>query len=183
MQDLPKTIHAAATGDPSLVAKIVGGDAPPGVVGWGLALGVFCSEQVAYVTSAEAFAEAKKALPGFPDSVLTPRVTQAPTLAWDCATWNVPKASPDPHRPVTSDVPALVLEGALDAVTPRENGKLVLPGLSRSQYVEVPGSGHDAVLWQGACVQPLINGFLLNPTNPVDTTCIKALADPAFTTS
>ena len=183
MQDLPKTIHAAATGDPSLVAKIVGQDGATGAVGWGLALGVFCSEQVPFVTSAEALAEAKKALPGFPDSVLTPRVTQAPTLAWDCATWDVPKASPDPHRPVTSDIPALVLEGALDAITPPENGKLVLPGLSRSQYVEVPGSGHDTVLWQGACVQPLMNAFLLNPTNPVDTTCVKALADPAFTTS
>ena len=95
----------------------------------------------------------------------------------------MPKANPDPHRPVTSDVPILVLEGALDAITPPENGRLVLPGLSRSQYVEVPGSGHDTVLWQGACVQPLMNGFLFNPTNPVDTTCVKALADPAFTTS
>jgi pimeloyl-ACP methyl ester carboxylesterase len=183
MQELPKTVHQAANGDPSLVAKIVGSDGPIGAVGWGLALGVFCSEQVPYVTSQDALAEAKKALPGFPESVLTPRVTQAPTLAWDCSTWNVAKASPDPHRPVTSDVPTLVLEGALDAVTPPENGKAVLPGLSRSQYVEVPGSGHDTVLWQGACIQPLMNAFLLRPTDPVDISCVKALADPTFTTS
>jgi DNA-binding transcriptional ArsR family regulator len=75
--------------------------------------------------------------------VLVPRVTQAPTLTWDCATWNVPKATPDPHQVVTSDVPALILEGTIDAITPPENGKAVQPGLSRSQYVEVPGSGHD----------------------------------------
>lgn len=183
VQELPKALHSAASGDVSLVATIVGSGGPVGATSWGLAYGVFCGEEAAYVTPAEALAQSKRALPGFPDSVLTPRVTQAPTLQWDCETWGVPRVTPDPHVPVTTDVPTLVLEGTVDAVTPRENAQAVLPGLSRSQYVEVPGSGHDTVLWQGACVVPLINAFVKDPLAKVDTSCVKGLTDPAFTTS
>jgi pimeloyl-ACP methyl ester carboxylesterase len=182
MQELPRAIHTAAHGDTSLIANIVGEESTHGVLSFGLEYGVFCGEHLAYSTTAEALAEAKKALPGFPDSVLTPRLPQLPTLQWDCATWNVPQVTALARSAVTSDVPTLVLAGALDAITPPENGEAVLPGLSRSQYVEVPGSGHNTLRWQGACTAPLMNAFLKSPTSPVDTACVKQLSDPTFST-
>lgn len=182
-QDLPKAIHAIATGDATLVASIVGADGGVGVASWGLALGVFCGEGVDWMTDAEALAAARTALPTFPDSVLAPRVTQAPTLAWDCSVWNVGRTARDPHQAVTSDIPTLVLDGDLDAVTPPENAKAVLPGLSRSQYVEIPGASHTVIEWDKTCSIPLINAFLRDPTARVDTSCVSGLADPPFTTS
>lgn len=182
IQDMPKAVHLAAKGDVSPVADLVGPDQQPGTIGRGLELGVLCGEHVGAMTSEAALAAAKTALPRFPESVLTPRLPQVPTAEWSCQTLGLPPATPDPHRAVRSDVPTLVLEGALDAVTPPENAQVVLPALSHGQYLEVAGVGHDTVLWQGACVVPVISAFLRAPTTIVDPGCVTGLRDPTFTT-
>jgi pimeloyl-ACP methyl ester carboxylesterase len=183
LQDLPRAVHAIANGDGTPIASIVGGDGAVGVQSWGLGLGVFCGEMVAYTTPARSLAAAKRALPTFPESVLTPRVTQAPTLAWDCATWDVPRTVENPHRMVTTDIPTLVLAGTLDAITPPENGRAVLPGLRRSRYVEFPDAGHDVIIWDTECSHRVMHEFLDHPRAPLDTRCVDHLSAPRFTTS
>ena len=86
LDDVPAIIAAAAKGDVQPAANAIaaaGQPQPSLVVGFGLALGVFCRESVAYTTPEDVLAAAKKANPTFPEDVLqfTP---QSPRFFADC---------------------------------------------------------------------------------------------------
>ena len=183
LDKLPAAIHEIAGGDATAIAALAASPSPAGIVGWGLSLGVFCGEMTAWTSQADALASAKAANPQFPDEVLSPRVTQAPNIWSDCAVWDVPKSAVTTHDPVTSDVPALLMSGSLDAVTPPENADTIAGGLSASQHVVIPGAGHDVLLWDPSCSQKLMNAFLNNPGVAVDTSCLDGLSAPTFVTA
>ena len=180
MDKLPAAISEIAHGNGTAIAQAAAAQGPVGVVGYGLTYGVFCSEHVAWSTKKSALVHAQAANPMFPAQVLSPRLPQAPDLLSDCAVWNVGKSVADTHDKVVSAVPTLLMSGQLDAVTPKENADEVAADLSHAQVITVPGSGHDVLLWQGRCTQPLMNNFLDDPTAKVDTACVKALTNPVF---
>ena len=60
-------------------------------------------------------------------------------------------------REVTdSRVPALVLSGELDAITPPRYGARVSAGLARGRHVILPGRSHDEV---DPCVGGIVDRF------------------------
>lgn len=151
---------------------------PPGVTSYGLALGVFCSEHAAF-TSRERVVEAGRAvLPDFPDAVLA-LSPQAPYMLGDCAQWNVPAAAPSVAAPVTSDVPALIVSGALDAITAPPNGEAVASGLKNATTLVFPDAAHDVMLWSTTCGVAVMRSFLANPA-ATDRSCVESLVPPAF---
>jgi pimeloyl-ACP methyl ester carboxylesterase len=65
---------------------------------------------------------------------------------------------PDFSDPVKSDVPTLILSGALDPVTPPQYGVEVAKTLANSKHVVAAGYGH--VVSPHACAPRLIAAFI-----------------------
>lgn len=161
--DLPRAIHAIATGDAAPAAELVlASITPPGLIGYGLSYGVFCREDIAF-TDAEAIrSAAQRVLPQLPMEVLS-LIPQSPRLVDECAVWDVGRADASVHEPVRSDVPALLLTGTLDAVTPPSQAELVAADLSRGEVIRFPGFGHG-VLGPSDCALQIVLAFLDDPT-------------------
>jgi pimeloyl-ACP methyl ester carboxylesterase len=99
-----------------------------------------------------------------------------------CDLWDVEPTSPTYNEPVTSDLPALVLAGRYDPVTPPSDSAAAADTLEQATYVEADGVGHG-VLFSGApCFLDMYVAFLADPTAPVDTTCGDEHPGPAFAT-
>ena len=79
---------------------------------------------------------------------------------------------------VVSDVPTLVVNGALDTATPPEWGFRAAETLSRATVVTVPMTGHVAGIFN-ACGKALVQSFILAPDTAPNTACIDA-ARPRF---
>ena len=177
---VPGIIDNLARGDGSLAAQRIAAGVPPsGVTSYGLALGVFCSEHAAFTNQERVVAGARAVLPDFPDTVLA-HGPQVPFIFGDCAQWSVPAAPASAAAPVTSDVPVLILSGALDAVTAPPNGQAVAAGLVNATTVEFPDAAHDVTFWSTACGVAVMRSFLSDPAR-VDRSCVDTLAtSPAF---
>lgn len=176
---LPKAIHALATDDHTtlvtgLLAPAVIG---PDLTGYGLLYGVFCREGAALTDTPTILAEARRALPHLPADVLS-LVPQVPRLVAECAEWNVGRADAEVRAPVRSDVPALLLTGTLDAVTPPSQADLAAEGFPNGRVVRITGSGHD-VLNGSPCAQQITLDFLDDPAG-YDAGCAAAVPMPAF---
>lgn len=165
---------AAATVEFMTPASIVG------AAGYGLAFGVFCSESADLTTEAATSAHAKAVLPQFPDQVLKIQPKQGRLFA-QCPIWDVAPADASMMDPVVSDVPVLIMEGDFDGATAPEWVDLVTPGLSRSQVVRFPFTGH-ATLNKSDCARDVMNAFLADPTQPVDSSCTTSI-QLTFTTN
>ncbi len=85
----------------------------------------------------------------------------------------------DYHEPVRSDLPALVLSGELDPVTPPRWGERLAGSLSNSRHIVVPGLGHGTVA--SGCVQGLIEKFVDDADGAaLDDACVQAIQRPPF---
>lgn len=90
--------------------------------------------------------------------------------------------APDEPADVTTrplPVPALILSGELDPVTPPRWGEAMRASFPRSAHVVVPGAGHN-VSFTG-CVPRLIARFIATADPAaVDPTCVGGLKRPPF---
>ncbi|MBK7590948.1 MAG: alpha/beta fold hydrolase [Betaproteobacteria bacterium] len=146
---LPEVIDRAAAGDfgPLLaLAQAAIGDLS-GQMTPALHYAVICSEDAPRVTPEE-----RRGLERLRSRAL------AASLFDVCAIW--PKGTPaaDAATPVRSDVPALLLSGGLDPVTPPAAAAIVAATLPRSRQVVAQGSGH--IVSPYACVPRLIAAFV-----------------------
>ncbi len=92
-----------------------------------------------------------------------------------CDVVDVPDAPALEADPVTAEIPTLVLNGTLDAVTPPSWARRAADALAEVQVVFVPGLGHDAVT--DPCSVSIVAAFLADPAAQVDTSCLDDL-DP-----
>jgi len=181
---VPALVHHLAAGDGTLAATALLGTVTassqlPGLTGYGLTYGVFCAEAVPFTNPGQAQTAGARALPSLPPQVLS-LVAQIPRLFGDCAAWNVRPASPAVLAPVHSNLPALLLTGTLDAVTPPAQAKLAAQTLPNSRVVQIPGLGHG-VRGTSPCVNAVMGSFLDQPTG-YDTSCVEKLTVPPFQT-
>jgi pimeloyl-ACP methyl ester carboxylesterase len=95
----------------------------------------------------------------------------------NCATWNVPSAPAIENMPVSSDIPALILAGEFDPITPPAWGKQVAENLPNARFIEFTGVGHG-VLGQGVlnfkCSYDILDAFLANPSVQPDSQCASS---------
>ncbi len=136
---------------------------------------VTCADEVAFDTY-EAALEAGKELEPRMDQALT---TAAIWLLDSCDLWNVPASHPREANAVHSDIPALLLSGAYDPITPGEWGALAARTLSGGWHYVFPAAGHG-VLGSHACADLLLRSFLDDPTARPDDDCVDALRPPDF---
>lgn len=83
-----------------------------------------------------------------------------------------------PPPGVVSDVPTLVINGALDTATPAEWGLRAAETLENASVVSIAMAGHTAGLLD-KCGNALVEAFVLSPGEDFDRSCAEA-AQPAF---
>jgi len=82
------------------------------------------------------------------------------------------------HEMVESDIPALVLTGDMDPLTPTIWAHHAAEVLENAQLVSFRALGHD-IYSNSVCAQIITANFLDAPDEPVDATCAQSYA-PAF---
>ncbi len=90
-----------------------------------------------------------------------------------CAAWGVEGADDRENEPVTSDIPALLLAGQFDPVTPPSYARIAAATLSNSRVLEFTGLAHG-VLDEG-CAMDIVAAFLDDPAAELETSCVDDL--------
>ncbi len=82
-----------------------------------------------------------------------------------------------PPPGAVSDIPTLVVNGALDSATPAESGELVMQTLTNAQMITFPRLTHGATI-QSYCSIDLTYNFIMYPDRDLDLTCLNDLQLP-----
>ena len=138
-----------------------------------------CADEAPFTTR-EAIAAGIEASPLFA-RMQDSEGTYAEDAVGTCALWNVTPSLPVENEPVRSDIPALVLAGEFDPITPPSLGMAVAANLSNATFIEFPAVGHG-VLNEGECGEAIVNAFLDGEDAP-DTSCVaEEFSSPAWVT-
>ncbi len=89
----------------------------------------------------------------------------------ECLMWRMPTPPPLENEPVVSAVPALLLSGQFDPITPAEWGASAARYLSNSYHYVFPGLGHS-VIDVHPCPTQIARDFLNTPAVEPNTACI-----------
>lgn len=83
------------------------------------------------------------------------------------------------YGPVNTDIPALIVAGDMDPVTPPPLAQAILPGFTNATYVEFPYAGHGP-LRSVECGGDLLNKFYDDPNAEPDLSCLDEMELPDF---
>ncbi len=135
----------------------------------GATMSVLCSEDLPSVAAIDFAADATGSIFG----TTYPDVWRA-----RCAEWRAGPAILE-SATATSDVPALILSGGHDPVTPPRSGELMTRHFTHHRHVVVPNAAHNTSF--SGCVPELIARFLADgPGDGLDDTCTSRVAWPPF---
>jgi pimeloyl-ACP methyl ester carboxylesterase len=95
-------------------------------------------------------------------------------MANRCENWLVEPQPIEVKDPVSSNVPALILQGAYDGPTPIYMGQTANSELENSTFVLIPQQGHGTWTSAGSCVGQIATAFLLDPETELDLSCLEA---------
>jgi pimeloyl-ACP methyl ester carboxylesterase len=168
---LPWLLHQAARGNLAPILDVTAGRAPKAYNGQ--LLSISCPEDTMHITPDEA----KQAAAGpFGDYRVRQQIGA-------CLAWALP---PTPGRPgfLESDVPALLMAGDADAITPVPWAQAVATRLSNARVVVVPGLGHfPDGLTHMECYDAIIAKFFEDGSAAnLDLECVKTMQPPPFQT-
>jgi pimeloyl-ACP methyl ester carboxylesterase len=136
----------------------------------GMQLSVLCSEDATRVTPQDVGRESAGTVFGL-------RLLRGQLQA--CELWPHGAIDEVYFTPITSDVPALVLSGDLDPVTPPGWGESVAQHLKNARHITVPATGHGVI--GTPCGQDLIRDFIERGTaGDLDVSCVSRVRRPPF---
>jgi TAP-like protein len=92
-----------------------------------------------------------------------------------CQSWRAGTTSSRFNKLVASEVPALVLAGEHDPVTPPAGSRRVARHLQHATVIETRGGGHG-VFRTNPCAEQIVVAFVANPTLRPDTSCVETIA-------
>jgi len=165
---LPSILDALAAGDTSIVPALIRrGVAFATGAADGMQMSVDCADNAGLGEAADAAAIAD---PGRTRLIVTSAL---------CSEWPVPATSPTFNQPVVSPVPALVLAGAYDPITPPAGTRAVAERLPHATFGLWPNRGHGVT--GDPCALQVEAAFLADPDAPVDLGCVAQVPGPAFT--
>jgi len=161
---LPVVFDEAAQGRYDSLAALarLAGSSMEGQINRGMQWSVICSEDDDRRGAAEASA----------DHLLGPEVAELFYAA--CAVW--PRGERDPAftQPLASDVPALLLSGEYDPVTPPAYGQAVADRLPAGRHLVARGRGHGTL--SAGCMPGLLARFLdTTDAAALDASCLDTL--------
>ncbi|MGQ9889980.1 MAG: alpha/beta hydrolase [Aggregatilineales bacterium] len=170
---LPQGIAAVYDGDYSALADYLFLTlATESLISRGMYFSVQCVEDAAF-DPPDTLADNVAAFP-FLESFLR----RSGDFADICAVWDAGAADPIENEPVSSDVPALLVSGEYDPVTPPAWGELAAETLPNAVHVVISTASHDALSTD--CGAELAVAFLNDPTAELDTSCAAAEQGIAF---
>ncbi|SBV37208.1 TAP domain-containing protein [uncultured Stenotrophomonas sp.] len=161
---LPKLIHEANAGRYENLMALVQmvAEGMKDAMAMGMQLSVVCSEDGDGMVARSEDA----------GTVLGNRMSEG--LAAMCEVWPKGQVPADFHEALSSDVPALVLEGEFDPVTPPRYGEEVVKTLPNGRLFVLRGQGHS-VLGAG-CMRRLFAQFMENnDAKALDGSCLEKL--------
>ena len=162
---LPKLIHEANQGryeNLMALAQMLG-DQMESAMAMGMQLSVVCSEDAGSMVAREEDA----------GTVLGNLMPQG--MAAMCKAWPKGKVPADFNKPLATDVPALVVQGEFDPVTPPRYGEEIVKTLPNSRLFVLRGQGHS-VLGAG-CMPKLFAQFVEKAdAKALDGKCLDQLA-------
>ena len=88
-----------------------------------------------------------------------------------CEIWGVQPSGTSEVGLVQSDIPALVLAGAFDPITPAKWGRSASEFLDQGWFYEFPGMSHGTMR-SSACARQIALAFLRDPDEMPDSACI-----------
>lgn len=164
----PKLVHQLLNGDDRGIVetalasrRALGGDRLPA----GFFLSVTCAEDIPFL-GADADAKAAGTFGG------PYRLDQQRAA---CKVWPTGGASATPRQSTTSTVPALLLSGEFDPVTPPAGGAEVARALTRGRHVVIRNNGHPIGNAE-ACIARMVGQFVDTASpDAVDTQCADAV--------
>jgi pimeloyl-ACP methyl ester carboxylesterase len=175
LAEIPATIAALDRGDLTAFVPVV--ERARDFYRWdnssyGLFLAVECHDEFPFNT-AEALTRAVASTPQFKGFALGNLALQA------CPGWGAPAAGTRTTMTTKPHVPALLLSGGLDPITPPRWAQAVAAQWPEAHTVVFPGVGHG-VLRNHACADVLIGRFLTAPSIQPFDPCVLAIAKPPF---
>lgn len=173
---LPVLLHRAFLGDLVPFAEQVL-EVEPGfrdTFAWGQHLAVTCSEDVPFYP-ADTTAYSRGTFLG------DYRITMQREL---CASWPRGEVPADLHEPLKADIPALLMSGGYDPVTPPWMARQVAQHLPRSQHVMIEHGHHGpGGLSNLGCLVGLMVDFVAKGNaEGLDTSCVETMKRPAWVT-
>ncbi|SFE35275.1 alpha/beta hydrolase [Blastococcus tunisiensis] len=176
---LPEVIAAADDGEFGTIGLLLGALSQQlDLVSVAQQLAIQCQEEVAFGTQGEVAAAAAEhpLVQGFFEGA----PTLGPGVFDVCDSWEAGEPGDGANDPVTSDIPALVLAGDLDPITPPRWGEEIAEEFSTSYFVRFPFTGHGSVPSHDCAVQ-IVEEFLDDPGSEPATDCVDDVEPPAFT--
>lgn len=178
--NVPDLINSMAEGDDSVLAAMV-----PLVFGsdGGSVIDLvfdthICQDEVPFASRQEM--EALEHDPSIMPEIRKYFAPQMVDAAYDsCAVLHFTPSAPSANGTITSDVPTLLITGALDPNTPITNTELVASTLSNATEVVYANGGHGPEYTDKSCSVPILEEFLDNPGSSLDADC--AATPPEFT--
>jgi pimeloyl-ACP methyl ester carboxylesterase len=136
----------------------------------GMRFSVLCTEDAGRLTASDVERETANTV--FGSHLLGPQIAA-------CERWPKGTVEPTFYDPVVSAVPALVLSGDLDPVTPPTWGAEVVKHLSHGRHIVMPATGHGVI--GTACGLRLIEDFVEHASSAdLDTSCVAEVHRPPF---
>ena len=147
-----------------------------------MGLAVRCNEDVPFYTEASL----QKAVSGVRPEIIHANVggfsTPDDIPAWLglCTALGTKPVGSLESAAVKSSIPALILSGNFDFVTPPGDADLVHADLSASYLVRIPYTTHAVTFWQPGCTGPMMSAFLASQTFAPNTSCTASIAPYTF---
>jgi pimeloyl-ACP methyl ester carboxylesterase len=172
---LPLLIHRAHAGEDMRllgVQALLLGEHLAESISQGMSTSVLCSEDAPFITLAAAERANRGTYLGS---------SQTDALMAVCARWPRGEVPPGFKQPVASPVPALLLSGQADPVTPPENAERAARSLPGSLHIVAPGQGHG-VIGRG-CLPAVAAEFIAaGSALGLDSACVGELGPAPFVT-
>jgi pimeloyl-ACP methyl ester carboxylesterase len=90
-----------------------------------------------------------------------------------CENWPIAAAPIEVKDPVSSDIPALILQGGYDTATPVYMGQTAASELENDTYVLVPQAVHGTWTAAESCVGQIATAFVQDPGAALDLSCLE----------
>ncbi len=96
-----------------------------------------------------------------------------------CLDMGMPQRPAEDYSAVKTSLPALLIEGDMDPITPPPNAQAILPGFENGTYVEFPYAGHGPSR-SVECAGDMLNAFYDNPQAEPDLSCVEEMKEPVI---
>jgi len=96
-----------------------------------------------------------------------------------CKRYGMTPRDPEEYAPLQTDIRTLVVEGAMDPITPPPFAKAIMPGFSNGTYVEFSYAGHGPTR-SVKCAGDFLTKFYDDPNGELDLSCPESMEAPKF---